>query len=98
MVSFVPKRYTRGESGTESLVVCLSEYLPLRTVYILGIKVEGFISRRDHESPFVSSRYCLGLRVVCEVSGVGSMKSIDMYILHDSILVVSFSKISAYFA
>ena len=33
MVSFVSKRYTRGESGTESLVVCLSEYLPLGSVY-----------------------------------------------------------------
>ena len=98
MVSFVSKRYTRGESGTESLVVCLSRYLPLRTVYILVIKVEGFISRRDHESPFVSSKYHLGLPVVREVSGVGSMTSIDMYILHDSILVVSFSNILAYFA
>ena len=35
----------------------------------------------------------LGLPVVRERSGVLSMKSIDMYILHDSSLVVSFSNI-----
>ena len=29
MVSFVSKRYTIGRSGTESLMICLSEYLPL---------------------------------------------------------------------
>ena len=52
MLSFVSKRYTRGESGTESLVVCLSEYLPLRTVYIIVIKVEGFVLRRDYVSRF----------------------------------------------
>ena len=34
-----------------SLVVCLSEYLPLRSVCILFIKVHGFVSRRDHQSP-----------------------------------------------
>ena len=33
------------------LVVCLSEYLPLPRVYILVIKVHGFVSRRDHKSP-----------------------------------------------
>ena len=32
IVSLVAKRYTRGENGTESLVVCLSEYLPLHIV------------------------------------------------------------------
>ena len=26
----------RGENGTESLVVCLFEYLPLRSVYHMG--------------------------------------------------------------
>ena len=36
---------------------------------------------------------CLGLPVVRERSGVVTMKSIDMYILHDSSLVVSFSNI-----
>ena len=40
----------------------------------------------------------LGLPGVRKVSGVVTMKSIDMYILHDSSLVVSFSNISAYFA
>ena len=39
----------------------------------------------------------LGLPVVREVSGVVTMKSIDMYIVHDSSLVVGFSNISAYF-
>ena len=37
----------------ECLVVCLSKYLPLRSVYIFVIKVQGFISQRDHESPWV---------------------------------------------
>ena len=36
--------------------------------------------------------------MVCERSDVVSIKSIDMYILHDSSLVVCFSNISAYFA
>ena len=40
----------------------------------------------------------LRLPVVRQVSGVVTMKSIDMYILHDSSLVVCFSNISAYFA
>ena len=64
------------------------------------IKVEGFVSGRYHESAFKKNQFkCrLGLPVVPEVSGVVSMKSIDMYILHDSSLVVSFSNILAYFA
>ena len=33
MVSVVSRRYMRGENGTESLVVCLCEYLPLCSVY-----------------------------------------------------------------
>ena len=37
MVSFVSRRYMRVVNG--SLVFCLSEYLPLRSVYILVIKV-----------------------------------------------------------
>ena len=36
MVSLVSRRYMRGENGTESLVVCLSEYLPFRAVYSFG--------------------------------------------------------------
>ena len=36
MVSLVSRRYMRGENGTESLVVCLSEYLPLHSVYSMG--------------------------------------------------------------
>ena len=40
----------------------------------------------------------LGLPVVREVRGVVTMKTIDMYIHHDSSLVVCFSNISAYFA
>ena len=88
----------RGENGTESLVVCLSEYLPLRSVYILVIKVEGFVLRRYHESPFFLFKCHLGLPVVSKVSSVVSTKSTDMYILHDSSLVVSLSNISAYFA
>ena len=47
------------------------------------IAVKGFVSKRDHKLPFfVKCR--LGLPVVREVSGVVSMKSIDMYILHVS--------------
>ena len=33
MVSLVSRRYMRGENGKESLVVCLSEYLPLHSLY-----------------------------------------------------------------
>ena len=40
----------------------------------------------------------LGLPVVREVSGVVTMKSINMYILHDSSLVFCFSNICAYLA
>ena len=40
----------------------------------------------------------LGLPVVRERSGVVTIKLIDMYIVHDSSLVVSFSNILAYFA
>ena len=32
-VSPVSKRYTRAGIGNDGLVVCLSEYLPLRIVY-----------------------------------------------------------------
>ena len=42
MVSFVSRRYMRVVNG--SLVVCLSEYLPLRSVYILVIKVQDVIA------------------------------------------------------
>ena len=79
-------------------MVCLSEYLPLRTVYMLVIKVQGFVSQRDHASPFFFFKCRLGLPVVSKVSNVVTMKSMDMYILHDSSLMVSFSNISAYFA
>ena len=40
----------------------------------------------------------LGLPVVREVGAVVTMKAIDMYIVHDSSLVVSFSNILVYFA
>ena len=40
----------------------------------------------------------LGLPVVHDRIDVVTMKSIDMYILHDSSLVVCFSNMSAYFA
>ena len=49
--SCILKGYMRGESGTERFLVCLSEYLPLRSVYILLITVKGFVSGRDHELP-----------------------------------------------
>ena len=39
MVSFVSRRYMRGENGKDSLMVCLSKYQILRSVYILVIKV-----------------------------------------------------------
>ena len=48
---YILKGYMRGESGTECLLVCLSEYLPLRSVYILLITVKGFVSGRDHKLP-----------------------------------------------
>ena len=73
-------------------------FVRIRPVYSRVIKVEGFVSRRDHQSPFLFFKCRLGLPVVCKVSGVVSMKSIDMYIVHDSILVVCFSNISAHFA
>ena len=69
-------------------MVCLSEYLPLRSVYILGIKVQGFVLRRDQESPCLIFKIML-LRPTCEavvlkVSSVVTMKSINMYIVPDS--------------
>ena len=62
------------------------------------IKAEGFLSRRVHESPSLFFlQMLLSPPVVRKVSGIVTMKSVDMYILHDSSLVVSFSNISAYF-
>ena len=78
-------------------MVCLSEYLPLHSACILVIKVEVFVSRGDHESSFFF-KCRLGLPVVRKVSGIVSMKSIDMYILHERSLVVCFSNMSTYFA
>ena len=51
-----------------------------------------------HESPFFFFKCRLGLPVVREVGSVVTMESIDMYIVHDSSLVVSFLNILAYFA
>ena len=61
-VSPVSKRYMRAGIGNERLLVCLSEYLPLRIVYrissmsmiavLFSLRSSGFVSRRDHESPF----------------------------------------------
>ena len=51
MVSFVSRRFMRVVIGTGRLVVCLSEYLPLRSVYRISsmsmIAVQGFVSQRD---------------------------------------------------
>ena len=82
-------------------MVCLSEYLPLRSVYILVIKVEGFVSQRDHESPSFFFKCHLGPPVDPQCNQL-SKHEINCYIyidiLNDSSLVVSFSNISAYFA
>ena len=76
-------------------MVGLSEYLPLHSVYRISsmsmIAVHGFVLPRHHESPF-TKKSCLGLPVVHEVSTVLTMKSIDMYSVPDSSLVVCFSK------
>ena len=96
----------RGVSGTESLLVCLSKYLPLCCVYILHDSSLGYFFRKEikhrigevpllvvYEASFshVVGRYWVGIGhdVVCGV--IISMKSIDMYIGHDSSLVVCFS-------
>ena len=54
IVSLVSRHYMRVYEA-ERLVVCLSEYLPLRSVYLISsmyiIAVQGFVSRRDHETP-----------------------------------------------
>ena len=51
MVSFVSKPYMRVVIGTGRLVVCLSEYLPLHSVYRISsmsmIAAYGFVSQRD---------------------------------------------------
>ena len=39
MVSLVSRRYMRGENGTHSLVVRLTEYVTLRSVFTLLIAV-----------------------------------------------------------
>ena len=55
MVSLVSRHYMRVVNVAERLVVCLSEYLPLRSVYRISsmsiLAVQGFVSRRDYESP-----------------------------------------------
>ena len=63
MVGFVSRRYMRGENG--SLVVCLSQYLDLRSLY----------------SVYTQSRLS---SVVFRIPAL--MKSIDMFILHDTII------------
>ena len=83
-----------AEIGNEYLVVCLSEYLPIYVIRGLTVCIQKR-SVSDHESPFFWGFKCrLGLPVVREVS----VKYIDMYILHDSSLVLCFTNISAYFA
>ena len=87
-----------AEIGNEYLVVCFSEYLPIYVIRGLTVCIPKR-SVSDHESPFFLGFKCrLGLPVVREVSGVVTMKYIDMYILHDSSLVLCFTNISAYFA
>ena len=39
MVSFVSKRYMSGVSGTESLVVYLSNYLPLCSLWVKRVQI-----------------------------------------------------------
>ena len=68
MVSFVSRCYMRVVSGRERLVVCLSEYLPLRSVYSLVIIVEGFVSRRDHELPWLFFKI-MSFRATCCTRG-----------------------------
>ena len=46
----------------------------------------------------IGLKCCLGLPVVREISGVVTMKSIDLYIVHNGNLLLCFSNISAYFA
>ena len=97
MVSPVARRYTRIVNGRECLVVCLSEYLPLRSVYRISCMsmIAIYFSRRGLFREEITNRLfffkCrLGLPVVPEVSSVVTMTLIDMYILHDSSLAVSF--------
>ena len=73
--------------------VCPNIYLDVILFQFLVLFREEITFTSRH---FVNCR--LGLPVVHERSSVVSMKSIIMYILHDSSLVVSFSNISAYFA
>ena len=70
----------RAGIGIDRLVVCLSEYLPLRIVYR------------------ISSMSMIAVYFSFQIVVVVTMKSIDMYNVHDSSLVVCFSNISAYFA
>ena len=60
----------------------------------VGVTIFCFAKITNHH--FFKCR--LGLPVVRKRNGVVTMISIDMYILHDSSLVVCFSNISAYFA
>ena len=76
--------------------VCPNIYLDIMYSSLLG--QWGFVTRRDRESPIFFFKCRLGLPGVRKVSGVVTMKSIDMYIVHDSSLVVSFLNILAYFA
>ena len=39
MFSLVSRRYMRGENGTESLVVCWSDYLPLLVLSFIAYSI-----------------------------------------------------------
>ena len=59
---------------------------------MIAINVRGLFREEITNRLFFPLKCCLP--VVSEVGGVITMKSIDMYIIHDSSLVVSFSNIS----
>ena len=78
-------------------MVCLSEYIP---IYVIKVEPERLFHEetRSRVAIIFGLKCRLDLPVVRKVSGLYrsiTMKSIDMYILHASTLVVSFSNILA---
>ena len=86
IVSPVARRYTRVANGRERLVVCLSDNLPLRIVYrissmsMIAVYFRGLFREEITNRHLFFFKCRLGLPVVRKVSGVVTMKSINMYI------------------
>ena len=78
--SVLYRNATREAKAEQSLVVCLSEYLTLHSVYILVIKVQGFVSQRDQESPWLFFKIMSFWPTCCLQSKRRSNHEINRYV------------------